>query len=895
MIAFILNGHPFETADDDPDLLLIDVLRHGAGLTGTKQVCGAGVCGACTVIVDGKTAVSCLMPAGAVAGRSVTTVEGLAQGDQLHAVQKAFIAYDAMQCGFCTPGFVVEAACLYENWHAARPGETPQRDEIAAALSGHLCRCGAYNNIYDAVAGACAGRFDGAAAPGPRLEAAEKVSGRAKYTVDIAHEGQLEGLILRSPHAHARLTALDLAPALRVPGVKAAIPMAATGATLRFFGQEIAAVAAVDRASAKRGLAAIVAGYEPLPAVIGLDAARTPGAPDVYPGWRKPAANSGEGPMFPTPWKHNMRGPSGALSLNGGRAKKLIAEARTARDPLLVAGTFRTEAQSHTAFEPHAATARWSGDSLTVHLSTQAVAHMAKAIAKRFGLGEDKVRVIAEHVGGGFGAKLSVTGETVAAVELARAAGAPVRVAFDRHEEMSVTGYRPGAELKVALLCGKDGALRAMSVKAYADAGVAVNSAIAGFARMMYDTEAKELVDYDVVSHLPPGAPFRGPGGPLLSFALEQAVDEAAAKLRTDPIALRQRWDGNLERQRLYAWMTAQPIWRDRAVKTVRSGRFRRGVGIAAANWLYWWEEGAQVELAVRGGKLTVSTSVQDMGTGSRSVLARTTAEAFGLEQAEIGVVIGDSTLAHGPISGGSRTTASLVPAVLAAAEKLKAELREKTRGRIGDNAPWREIIAASEDIALRATRPPDATSAVHQGRSPLQEGGFIGKTFDWVLRHFMHLHTGQGTSGAVYAAEVEVDTLLGHCRVTRYTAGLAVGRVQHPVLARNQVAGSIIQGIGYALYENRQLDQATGAVLTTGLEDYRIPGMADIPEIDIHFDEAGFEHVAGGSIGLGEIATLPVAASMANAVHDATGVRLREIPIRPDRLINALRQGDAA
>jgi xanthine dehydrogenase YagR molybdenum-binding subunit len=894
MIAFTLNGQPWQTADHDPDLLLIDVVRRGAGLTGTKQVCGAGVCGACTVLLDGVPVTSCLMPASAVAGRSVVTVEGLA-GPDLHPVQKAFIAHDAMQCGFCTPGFVVEAAWFYEGWRVDRPGEIPGREDIAAALSGHLCRCGAYSNIYEAVAGACAGKFEGPMAAGPRLEAVDKVTGRAKYTVDIAHEGQLEGLILRSTHAHAKLTRLDLQPALRVPGVKAAVPLLRKGAVVRFFGQEIAAVAAVDLASAKRGLAAIEVGYAALPAVIGLDAARQAGAPPVYPGWRKPAANSGEGPMLPTPWTGNVRGPTSAFSLKGGKAKTLIAEARQRRDPLLVAGTFRTEAQSHTAFEPHAAIAQWSGGSLTVHLSTQAVAHVAKAIAKRFGLSGEKVRVIAEHVGGGFGAKLSLTGETVAAVELARAAGAPVRVALDRHEEMSVTGYRPGAELQVALLCGPEGDLRAMSVKAYADAGVAVNSMIAGLARMIYDADVKELVDYDVASNLPPGTPFRGPGGPLLSFALEQAVDEAARRLRLDPIALRQRWDLNPERQRLYGWMAEQRIWRDRAVTGVRSGRFRRGIGVAAANWLYWWEQGVEVEMAVRGGQLTVSTSVQDMGTGIRSVLARTAAEAFGLEQAEIGVVIGNSALARGPASSGSRTTASLVPALLAAAEQLKAELREATRGKIGDNAHWRDIIAVSDDLALRAARSPDLISTAHGGRSPFQQAGLAGKSVDWMLRRFSHLNTGHGSAGAVYAAEVEVDLLLGHCRVTRYVAGLAVGRVQHPVLARNQVAGSIVQGIGYALYEGRQVDQATGAVLTAGLEDYRIPGIGDIPQLDIHFDEAGFEHVAGGGIGLGEIATLPVAASIANAVHDATGIRLREIPIRPDRLIEALRRGAAA
>jgi xanthine dehydrogenase YagR molybdenum-binding subunit len=895
VFAFRLNGKDCQVADTDPDLLLIDVIRSTAALTGTKQVCGAGVCGACTVLLDGQTVTSCLLPASAAAGRSVVTVEAIAEGG-LHPVQKAFIAHDAMQCGFCTPGFVVEAVAFYDRWRSRRQDAAPDRAEIGAALSGHLCRCGAYENIYKAVAAACAGEFEIAAPAGPRAEAADKVTGRAKYTVDIAHDGQLEALLLRSPHAHATVKSLDLAVALGVPGVKAAIPMIAEGAPVRYRGQEIAAVAAVDRTSARAGLAAILVQYEPLPAVIGLDAARKPDAPQVYPGWRKPAANSGEGPIFPTPWKGNSRGPTWAFSANGGKAKKLLAEARARRNPLLVEGTFLTGAQSHTAFEPHAATARWDDvGGLTVHLSTQAVRHLAKAIAKRFGLPEDKVRVIAEHVGGGFGAKLGLTGETVAAVELARASGAPVRVALDRHEEMAVTGYRPGAELQVALLCGEQGDLQAMSVKAYADAGVAVNSAIAGFARMIYDTDAKELIDYDIVSHLPPGTPFRGPGGPLLCFALEQAVDEAAQTLGLDPIALRQRWDGHPSRQRLYGWMIGHPLWQARTAAPARGGRFRRGVGVAAANWLYWWEQGSEVELQVGRGRLRVSTSVQDIGTGIRSVLARTAAEAFDLDQAEIEVVIGVSSLAHGPISGGSRTTASLVPALLAAADEMKATLRRKAHGKPGGNAPWRDLIAAADDIVVRGRRPADKLSAAYRGRSPLQEAGMIGKTFDWILRRFMDLNTGQGSSAAVYAAEVEVDTLLGHCRVTRYAAGLSVGQVQHPALARNQVAGSIIQGIGYALYENRELDQATGAVLTTGLEDYRIPGIADIPEIDIHFDEAGFEHVPGGGIGLGEIATLPVAASIANAIHDATGIRFRQIPIRPDRFIEALRKGDAA
>src|SRR6478736_9394009 len=195
MSTMTINGR-VEPLLGDPDSLLIDVVRDELNLTGTKLVCGAGVCGACTVLVDGAPVVSCLMPARAVAGKSVTTVEGIGAA-KLHPVQKAFMAHDALQCGFCTPGFVVEAAAFHDRWRTTKGSATPSREEIGAALSGHLCRCGAYDNILRAVAEACAGRFDGERLASPRVEAKAKVTGAAKYTVDIRHEGQLEGMILR--------------------------------------------------------------------------------------------------------------------------------------------------------------------------------------------------------------------------------------------------------------------------------------------------------------------------------------------------------------------------------------------------------------------------------------------------------------------------------------------------------------------------------------------------------------------------------------------------------------------------------------------------------------------------------------------------------------------------
>ena len=877
------------TVDDDAEALLIDVLRQ-RGLTGTKLVCEAGVCGACTVLVDGKPAVSCLLPAKAAAGRHVTTIEGLDR-EGLHPVQKAFIACDALQCGFCTPGFVVEAAAFHDAWRRSNGATAPSPAEIKAALAGHLCRCGAYANICDAVAAACAGRFDAGEPPGPRVEARDKVTGRAKYTVDIALEGQLEGAILRSPHAHARVVALDLAPARQLPGIAAAVSLLDGDTTLRFAGQEIAAVAGADGRAVRAALAAIVVRYEILPAAIGLDDARRADAPTVFAGFRKKTGNVSEGPTLPARWSNNLRGPSGGLSDKPGKARKMLAAAESAGDPLLVQGTWRTQAQSHTSFEPHAAVAAFAGETLTVYLSTQAARQHARQIAEKYGLPKENVRVIADHVGGGFGSKGALRVEAFAAIELARAAKAPVRVALDRHEELSVTGYRPGAELALSLLPSRGGGLKALSIKAYGDTGAGVNSTIAALARLIYPAEAKELLDYDVVSNLPPGAPFRGPGGPVMCFALEQAVDEAALKLVVDPIDLRRRWDDNLHRKRLYEWASQLEAWRGRGASGSERGRYRRGVGVAAGFWPYFWQPGCAVGLAVRDGRLVASTSTQDIGNGARTVLANAVASAFGLDPHDVDARVGDSTLPEGSGAGGSRTTATLVPSALAAAELLKQEIRRRSNLPLGESPDWRAVLAGMPDISVEAERPPDRAAASGI-TSAFDAAGLMGTIFKWMLRRFAHLAAGAGTPSAVQVAEVEVDTLLGRVRVLRVHSGLAVGRLAAPQLAASQAQGSIIQGVGYALYEERQVDHASGQILSGSLEDYRLPGIADTPDMNIHFDEAGFEHVPGGSVGLGEVATVPVAAAIANAVHNATGWRMYEIPMRPDRLLAAGHDG---
>ncbi|SFP61951.1 molybdopterin-dependent oxidoreductase [Tranquillimonas alkanivorans] len=884
-----INGEFFEFEPDAAETA-VDVIRERAGLTGTKVACGQGVCGSCAVLVDGEPINACLMPAIHMEGRDIRTVEAHGR-DELHPVQLALMANEGLQCGFCTPGFVMEGIAFHDRWRAERGRERPTRDEIAAAMAGHLCRCAAYLGIYAAIADACEGEFDGVNQRlGPRVDALEKVTGEARYTVDLALPGQLEGRILRAAHANARVLSVDTSAAEALDGVVAVADLLEDHRQVRFTGQPVFGVAAVDWATAERALKLIEVDYEVLPAAIGMDQALAESAAKAFVGDRKTMASAAEQAPLPTRWDGNV----GHARINGtswrpGTARRRVAAARGGSGGALAEGAFRNHQQTHAALEPHAAVAAWEGGRLTVHASTQNVHHLRTLLADKFGLEKQDVQVESQHIGGGFGGKQGLYGETVAAVKLARAAGAPVRVVASRLEDLSYTGQRSGSRNEGAVVLGEDGAPRALRLHADGDAGIAKGTAAALLYGLISPWVAKDLKDRVVVNNTPPALPMRGPDAPSALWTMEQLLDDAGTQLGLDPVEVRRRFmPKNDIRDRLLDWAEALPAWRDRDANR-GDERFRRGVGMAAASWVFLYNPNVEVTVSCDSDGLTVACSTQDIGNGTRTSIAKAVEDAIGLDRHAVRLDLGRADAPLGPVTGGSQVTASVYPPTYRAAERLAARLVEQAAERLnlrearagrggiahaGGVMPWEEVLRACEPVSVTEKRVTE--------RGPLGLRLNMSMDPDSPFPGFRRSH-------ALVVTEVEVDTRLGRIRPLNVWTGIAAGRILVPELARSQVFSGAIQGMGYALYEKKVYEPATGHVLSSNLNDYRLPGIGDAPEVHAHFDEAGYEDVAHGAIGMSELATVGVAASVGNAVHHATGWRPHETPILPQAVVEGV------
>ena len=722
----------------------------------------------------------------------------------------------------------------------------------------------------------------------PRQNGRAKVTGATRYTSDISLPGMLHGRVLRSPYAHAQVQSLDVSAAASHPGVHAiqivARPDDPVASILRYVGQPVVALAAISPAIAEEALRRVKVDYKPLAFVADLDAARRPQASLVFEAGLAP---SGDRSGYPAPTglpvTGNIRGP--AVSRRGDLDQGF------AKADVVLDAEYRTQVQTHCCLETHGIVADWRSDGLTVYMSTQFTAGIRHDLAEAFGLPMSRVRVVVDGMGGGFGSKTTLGNYAQFAVMLSRDAKAPVRLCLHRDEEQMDSGNRPAVLQRIRLGARRDGTLSALAVESFGTAGIGLGAGVGNFAEGLYACANFQSLQHDVFINAGPGCAMRAPGNTQGAFALEQTIDELAERLNIDPLELRDRIDPSPAR-REERRIGAQRIgWNRRHAGGTDPGPIKRGIGMAQSFWMANVQTNASCEVRIlRDGSVEILSSVQDIGTGISTVLAQTVAEVLGLAAEQITVRIGDTDFPAGPPSHGSRTTASMTPPARTAAwrglkmlfdlaaPRLNAaadDLAAKD-GRIFVRNDTGRSIAFAEAARLMRT---DQISAIESRADDYE--GFLKRMGDAALA--------QQALGGVQFAEVSVDTETGVVRVERIVAVHDCGRPINPKQIESQIHGGVLMGLSYALYEERILDPQTGRMANANLEQYKVAGAFETPEIEVVILENYQGRSATDAYGIAEPANISTAPAIANAVYNAIGVRLRSLPMTPAAVLAAL------
>lgn len=682
-----------------------------------------------------------------------------------------------------------------------------------------------------------------------RVDGPLKVTGRARYTSDQKLPGLLHGAILGSPHAAARVVSIDASRAEAVPGVRAVLTDVHPTGNVRYAGDYVAAVAAETPEIARDALEHIAVEYETRGFAVDLESARKESAPRVF---------------------ENRENVQASEPASEGDV-----EAGFAAADAVVEAEYRTQVQTHSPLETHGSVASWDGDELTVWDSTQAVHGVREGVAKALDMPLAKVRVICEHMGGGFGSKLWAGRYTVIAARLAKAAGAPVKLMLSRQLEHLGTGNRPDSIQQLRLGAKRDGTITAFSATTWGSGGVAGRGGVAH--PWIYRYPAWRRQHHDVFTNTGEARPFRAPGRPQTSFAVEQLLDEMAYELGLDPLEMRLKNDPNETRQKEWRIGAERIGWVERRNPRPGAGEgpIRRGIGMGASSW--WGAGGgtrAQIDVFA-DGTVEVKCGTQDLGTGTRTIVAAVAAEELGLPIEAVTSRIGDSRYPKSGGSGGSTTAPSVAPAIKDTAEKARAELATLVAPHLGVEAS--RVVFAGGRVSAGGS---GSASLSWQEACALLEGNTISVQGQWVEG----LSSG-GVAGCQFA-EVEVDVDTGCIQVVKVVAVADCGLILDRLTAESQIDGGVLQGISYALFEERLMDRRTGTMVNADLESYKILGALETPEIEVVlYDEA-----ERGVIGLGEPPTIPTSAAVANAVYNAIGVRLRQLPMTPDRVLRALR-----
>lgn len=901
-MSFLVNGKQ-HSAHPRPGQCLRTFLRD-LGFFGVKKGCDAGDCGACTVLIDGDPVHSCIFPGYRAENRAVTTIEGLGGSNEPHPMQRAFLQAQGFQCGFCTPGMIMTAASLNQG----------QRQDLAWAMKGSLCRCTGYRAIEDAIggishvedapAGSPCGSNIGAPA-GPQV-----VTGAARYTLDISIPGLLHLKLLRSPHAHARIQSIDKSGALSVPGVRAVFTWedappklyssarhedesvdpddtAVLDRIVRFVGQRVAVVAGESEGAAEAGCRALKIDYEVLPAVFDPEEAMRPGAPIIH----------DKGPQDRI--ENAQRNIVGQVHSHIGDAEKGFAEADVVHE-----ATYLTPRSQHAHLETHCAIA-WTDESgrLNVRSSTQTPFLTRRALSSTFDLDPAKVRVFCERMGGGFGAKQEMLVEDVVALAALKT-GKPVKLEFTREEQFIGATTRHPMRVRIKAGARRDGRLTAIQLHVLSDTGAYGNHARAvlfhacGESVAVYRCANKKIDAYVVYTNTVPSGAFRGYGLPQTNFAVESAMDDLARRIGMSPIEFRRRnvihpGDPMISTSLEESDVVFGSYGLDQCLTLVEEAMKRPG-GIdppASNDWLVG--EGvalgmidtvppgghfsdASISLCADGTyELVVGTA--EFGNGTATVHRQIAATVLGTKPESIALKQSDTDHGgHDTGAYGSTGTVVAGRATQLAAEALRDRMTAFAAEHNGGNDAWKLTAAAvvrdNQRIELAAL----AKAAMDSGNALWASATYNG--------------TPRSVAFNVQAFRLAVNKRTGAIKLLRSVHAADAGRVINPMQCRGQVEGGVAQSLGSTLYEEMLIDDS-GRVVNPTFRNYHIPAFADVPRTEVMFANTTDTIGPLGAKPMSESPYNPVPAAIGNALADATGIRYCTLPFKPDRIFPALHE----